>query len=1232
MSSSRRATAVAFLSTSGSTGRTSAVANLAWVLSSVGHRVLVLDRGSEPPRVEEYLSRFHVHDVEPPDPATTARRYAMPGWTGHVDVHTPDGGADARASAGPVAPVVRSAAERYDYVLLDAPTGRDDGSLAAIADVAHVGVVCFVPRPRAIRDAAALAGAFRGLAVRPVDVVPLVTMFDHGYDPRARQSLDLIRAEFSGLAGDEPGRTRATIQLPHRPFEAFDPLLAVLVEDPDDTTGLREQYEKLAAAVTDGRVTRMGPVRRSTRSRYRRAFGLEAVAEPDRVLVACHPADRAWADWVCELHRSAGTRAVLLRGHEEWLDDGAPVEVLVIRSARWEGSPRQARLARLLAGRDVDVRWVRVDGDPDRAVAVDPDRAAADGPEVVVADLDGPDARARLLTGLDLVGGADADEPGGFPGGNPLTSLLPNRLAGFVGRDEELEAVRDRLLDGGGPVTVGGAPGVGKSELALEYAHRFKGLYHAVWWVPAHDRQAAMISLSRLAAATRSPGRAVEVAAAGRPAWPLTALGSPGGSPRWLLVYDNADSPGALEGLVPLEGPGHVLITTSAGAADVEPAELPPEDARCFLLDRVPGLGADAAERVSAALGRLPLALRLGGSWLAETVARERLAATRTTDAVAWSARTLLDALAGGGRPDLVGRLVSLVVDALSREAAGRTAVALAELCSFLSCQGIGLRLVRSAAVVSALVEICGEDAEPLRLDSWEVDRALWLCVRFGLFQVDWGEHNSVRVHRAVQQALIDRMPADERERRHARALRALAAFAPTEAEEAEESDDGRRNRAWHFRELQKHVFPSRAMDSDDDVVRRWLVSQLRFLYTDGGAEVGLLSMEPAHALLARWTARFGPDDALRARLATQLANVERKTGKAETALKLDESALNHQRETLGLTSTQTLISARGFGGDLRGEGYFSESLDEDQTTWSGFRQNFGDDHPHTRSAANNLAEALLLCGEPGRALALEQDNFARRMRLFGDKDPNTWWSLMRVGVYQREVGEYEKAGHALRRAAQRLKFGGGTSAAELAARWHLAITERLMGDVKGARTRNAETLARFQEVLGPFHPETLACALSLAVAERAAGEAAGAVERSRHVVAGLCDEVGLSAAHPFVGLARLCLGLSLRAAGDVEDGAREVAAAHGILVDRLTESHPWTLAAAVAVARLTAAGGDTSTAVKQLTRTFRRCRTFLGAGHRTTRVAEHNLARTREPGAERDNGWRDSDVDIAQT
>src|SRR5260370_753111 len=73
------------------------------------------------------------------------------------------------------------------------------------------------------------------------------------------------------------------------------------------------------------------------------------------------------------------------------------------------------------------------------------------------------------------------------PGSVPRVWNIPARNPGFTGRDGLLEAVRERLLAGDRAVVqaLHGMGGVGKTQLAAEYAYRFAGTYDLAWGVGA---------------------------------------------------------------------------------------------------------------------------------------------------------------------------------------------------------------------------------------------------------------------------------------------------------------------------------------------------------------------------------------------------------------------------------------------------------------------------------------------------------------------------------------------------------------------------------------------------------------------------------------------------------------------------------------------------------------------------------------------------------------------------
>lgn len=1250
----RRALVVAFLSAVSRIGRTGTVANLGLALAAANRRVLIVDLGTEGRSIASLLAPFAVTRLSMSDDdrrllAKFLRasdglapgdftQYQLSGSTGSVEVYPaqlPSRGdaRDPQWGSGELSDLrSRLVDPRYDYVLIDAPTKPNQATLRVLGAIADVAAICFRPRQDAIDEAVDLAGRVLQSTPLRMDIVPVVTKVDDRVgEHRIDRSLAVIRREFNRLRGHSAsgsaGDADQIIQMPYTPTDAFEHLLVVVAEDESDPFGVLAEYRRLVAAVTRGAVTTVPPISPLVRARYRRAYQLDPAGEPDTIVVAYAPVDRVWADWACALLAQANVRGVRLRlGEDEPADTGA-LELVLISSAGLAGVVPDTVLRHLVEP--------YVAQRENRTVLIATvDETGYELPGVQSVDLSGlaaEEAEARLLTRLGLFRpiGEEWDRPTRFPADDPSVSALPPQLPGFVGRDDDLESLRDQLLGGGAgraSVTITGGPGVGKTELAKEYAYRFKGDYDLVWWFAAHDLQSLLLGLHELADRMRDEEILDLPTGDQQTSSPLTQLATNNRIGRWLLVMDNVDDLRIVDSVLPVGGGGHVLITTMDRARPgVELANLPVDDGTTLLLQRMPDLPMDAARQVALAVEGLPLALQLAGSWLAEAVQARRAIGAGSADATDLAVHDFLAAIGDRSEPDPVVRVVRLVTRSLQADQRGRLAVLLAEFCSFLSTQGVGLPLVHSSEVLTRLVAAGGADAAALALDASEIDRVLWIGHRYDLFQVSWGSEHILRIHRVVRDIVREDMPVRRRDELRTAVLAALAAYAPTEVEEDSPS------RALRFVELQKHVLPCGAIGSDDPQVRRWMVNQLRFLYTDAGFGAGHGSTEMAHKLLVQWTGRFGPADPLRARLATQLANIERSAGKPEAALQLDEDALLEQRRNLGRDHPQTLTTARGRAGDLRGMGRFSEAVVEDEAVWRNFARSVGPDHPQTRRTANNLATSLSLAGDADGALELEFDNFDRRLRLFGPQDPNTWQSLMRIGVYQRELGRYAESYESLQgclRSLRKLKTTLPPTMVD-AGVWHLSITERLMGDIRRAKDHSSQALRNLRETLGPRHPYTLACMLSTAMDYRAGHETGLATGAARTVKNGLRQHVQPD--HPFFALAGLCLGLCLAADDHVYDGQTEVDAGLETLRAALGDVHPWALAARIAQARVEAATGNL-TAATELVRTAHETGIrFLGTRHPITVVAAHNLA-TVSSDAVYDQGWRDIDVDIPQT
>jgi len=194
----------------------------------------------------------------------------------------------------------------------------------------------------------------------------------------------------------------------------------------------------------------------------------------------------------------------------------------------------------------------------------------------------------------------------------------------FIGRDALLTALR-APLGARTDYSLVGMAGVGKTQLAVQYAFHVRDERKVVLWtsaVSSSEIESGFASFAReleLVGPGDSPERAVEAMAR----W-FTS------NQDWLLIFDNVeDTTEIREWLPPREAIGQVLLTTrQAGLAigegvvdlPVEPlteAEAIEYLSRRLRRDRSPELMA-AAERLHSELGGLPLALAQAAAYLSQ--------------------------------------------------------------------------------------------------------------------------------------------------------------------------------------------------------------------------------------------------------------------------------------------------------------------------------------------------------------------------------------------------------------------------------------------------------------------------------------------------------------------------------------------------------------------------------------------------------------------------------------
>lgn len=1275
MEQARDGQVVTFYSFKGGTGRTMALANVAWILAASGKRVLAVDWDLESPGLPRYYSPFLPAEAVRDTPGVidlirefdteAVRRekkqegfddiaaYARVGqYAMSLNWKFPDGGTldymscgrqnmdyattigalgwDSfydRLHGGRLFTALRADMKaNYDYTLIDSRTGLSDIASICTVHLPDTLVNCFTLNTQGIEGAVRVAADVAKYRVhgggKRIRMLPVPMRVENTEKAKADAGHSLARRRFDGLPADLEDRERdrywTNVVIPYQSYYNYEEILATFGDERSGPTTLLGAYERLTGYITEDEVRGMPPLEPGLREYWLKRFERTAPSDVTEVVLDHEPPDDAWAEWVervlgevrIRVHREPGA---VLSGPAGSAAPAPMVLSIVSRSTprpNGDASPQWGEGASRTVHKAIYVADMR----PLDQFPVDVSQQLAGQSAAEAAH------RLTRLIGCDPVpDDALRRLAAHYPGNEPAINNAPVRNSRFTGRAEPLRRLRDQLREQRVaavlPLTLNS--GIGKTQLALEYVHRYRSEYEVVWWIQSGQPQFVNTALVDLGSALTAKFGTLVGAGAGATAENdalavVDALGQGRPVGRWLLVFDNANDAAAVSKFVP-GGEGHVLITSRERTWDQFASTLdidvfPREESIAHLRQRAPEILEQEADALAQALGDLPLALALTGAWLQDTATpvAEHLRSLEQHGPLAVPEPLL----------DYPETLVNVLDNSLERvRAQSKAAHRLLQLCSCMSGESIALGLIYSQAMVSLLVRY-----DPTLTESNDIARHVQQLNRLALIKLD-NHARQFQIHRLLQSRARQQLTDAELQTVRHEVHTLLAANRPRR-----DVDDPV---TWpRYRMLWPHLEQSEAAACQTELVRTLMIDRVRYLWLRGELAQGA---QLARAIEGTWSARLdrmpAGDEATTLRkqllhLQFNLANILRDLAQYDESFRLDTQALAQQRELLGDEHRHTLMTSTGVGADLRALGRYGESVTVSEETYQAWNRVFGEDFGRTLDAANNLAVSYRLAGRYAEALRLDAATYERRRTTLGELHPRTIGSASAIGRNLRETGQYARSVSWLRDVLATAKSQNDLNPRALAAlQVNLAASLRAAGRHPEAVPVIEEAYRELTGLLGEDHPETLICRVCHCAQLLASEEYERAHRQTQAVRAAYRRVVGpehpltLVAASNHVAILRALPGQGAEALDTARETVDGLRAAVG-------PDHSYLLAATMNLAVCLADAGRLDEALALDMQTAPRMTALLGAGHPDTLRAEANLAITRDAAGER--GARD--------
>jgi tetratricopeptide (TPR) repeat protein len=773
----------------------------------------------------------------------------------------------------------------------------------------------------------------------------------------------------------------------------------------------------------------------------------------------------------------------------------------------------------------------------------------------------------------------------------PVWGPVPPRNPNFTGRGELLVQLGKRLTAGGTtavlPSALHGMGGIGKTQMAVEYIYRHLQDYDLIWWIEAGRPTQVRAGFTELARQLELPG-----AADANTAVPAVREALRTGNPfrRWLLVFDNAESPDSVRPFFPTNGPGEILITSRnsdwAGVArPLELAVFKREESIELLGKRGPEIDQYEADQLAEKLGDLPLAIEQAAAWRAVTGMPVREYLRLFDESVA----EILDTSAPTDYEVSVAAAWNVSFDELKTR--NPAAHQILHICAYFSPEPISRDLFTGVSRVSISPELDDALRDPIKLA-----RAIRDINRYGLAKIDHGQ-NTLQLHRLVQLVLRNRAmaPQIQAQMRHG-AHQLLASLDPNDPES---------DRNWpRYRELLPHVYAAKVVDCDDGWVRQLVINIMRYLFAWGDHEEATRFAKQARE---DFTETLGPTHTQSLEVSARLGLYLWSLGRYAEAAELNQRTLALRLQVSGEENEDTFALQTNIVIDLRAKGDFKAGTDLSEEIFVKSKRLFGEDDPETLQAAYQHGLSLRLIGRYREAGELDADTLRRRTEVLGPDHPSTLNANIGLLLDIREAGEYVRARVEQERftTMYRSRFGDDNpeSTNEL---FYLSVARRKDGEHTGALDLSAKAYDGFQFHYGLMHPTTMACALGHSIDLRHSGDLSAAKKLGEETFDRYRQLLG--ELHPHTVGATVDLAVTLRLLGEVSESRTLDERALEQLRTTIGPDHPYSIIAGVNLASDLSLLGETDTAIELGRDALNRGTQVLGGDHPTVLAAAFNL------------------------